>query len=149
MSTFPSKSKAKAETQSSCRSVWTADHVALPAQRETPYPYPESSTELAFSPGMDWLDPVAVMGFVAVGYLAGFATQCLVLWFALRRCGFSYRWNCNCRDPRLKDTVRLVLYPLAGQMLGECRTLVENFFASFYAPGVLISESLYVLCLKA
>src|SRR6266487_6498971 len=40
-------------------------------------------------------------------------------------------------DPRLKDTVKLVLYPLAGQMLGECRTLVENFFASFYAPGVL------------
>ena len=74
---------------------------------------------------------------LAMGYLAGFATQCLVLWFALRRCGFSYRWNCNCRDPRLKDTVRLVLYPLAGQMLGECRTLVENFFASFYAPGVL------------
>src|SRR5438128_2416167 len=74
---------------------------------------------------------------LALGYLVGFATQSLVLWTALRRHGFVYRWSCNFRDPRLKDTARLVFYPLAGQMLGECRTLIENFFASFYAPGVL------------
>ncbi|MGH2723390.1 MAG: LLM class F420-dependent oxidoreductase [Actinomycetota bacterium] len=46
-------------------SVWTTDHVGLPANRTSRYPYPRSTTELAFSPGMMWLDPVAVMGFVA------------------------------------------------------------------------------------
>jgi probable F420-dependent oxidoreductase len=46
-------------------SVWAQDHVAFPKTRTSVYPYPESTTELAFSPGMDWLDPVAVMGVVA------------------------------------------------------------------------------------
>ena len=46
-------------------SVWAQDHVAFPKVRESVYPYPESTTELAFSPGIDWLDPVAVMGVVA------------------------------------------------------------------------------------
>ena len=46
-------------------SVWTQDHIAFPKVRESVYPYPETTTELAFSPGMDWLDPVAVMGFAA------------------------------------------------------------------------------------
>ena len=74
---------------------------------------------------------------LAVGYLAGFASQCIALWFALRRCGFVYRWTCDWRDPRVKDTARLVLYPMAGQLLGEGRTLIENFLTSFFAPGVL------------
>jgi len=46
-------------------SVWAQDHVAFPKVRTSVYPYPESTTELAFSPGVDWLDPVAVMGVVA------------------------------------------------------------------------------------
>ncbi len=46
-------------------SVWTTDHIAFPKVRTTEYPYQESTTELAFSPGMDWLDPIAVMGVVA------------------------------------------------------------------------------------
>src|SRR3954451_23322300 len=46
-------------------SVWAADHIAFPKTRTSVYPYPQSTTELAFSPGVDWLDPVAVMGFVA------------------------------------------------------------------------------------
>jgi probable F420-dependent oxidoreductase len=46
-------------------SVWAQDHVAFPKERTSVYPYPESTTELAFLPGMDWLDPVALMGFVA------------------------------------------------------------------------------------
>ena len=74
---------------------------------------------------------------LAIGYLFGFAVQCIVLWTALRRRGFVYRWTCDFRSPRVRDTTKLVFYPLAAQMLGECRTLVENFFASFYAPGVL------------
>jgi probable F420-dependent oxidoreductase len=46
-------------------SVWTQDHIAFPRTRTSVYPYPETTTELAFSPGIDWLDPVAVMGVVA------------------------------------------------------------------------------------
>lgn len=46
-------------------SAWASDHVILPKHRTSVYPYPESTTEVAFSPGVMWLDPVAVMGVVA------------------------------------------------------------------------------------
>ncbi|HCP62765.1 MAG TPA: LLM class F420-dependent oxidoreductase, partial [Actinobacteria bacterium] len=46
-------------------SVWTSDHVALSADRSSVYPYQESTTELFMTAGLDWLDPIAVMGFVA------------------------------------------------------------------------------------
>lgn len=46
-------------------SVWVSDHVLLPKDRKSVYPYPESTTELAFNPGVGWLDPVASMGFLA------------------------------------------------------------------------------------
>ena len=74
---------------------------------------------------------------LALGYLGGFAIQSTALWIALWRRGFRYRWSSSCRDPHLRNTIRMVFYPLTGQALGECRTLIENFFASFYAPGVL------------
>ena len=74
---------------------------------------------------------------LACGYVAGFMIQCAVLWIALWRRGFHYRWSPSWRDPRLKDVARMVLYPLGGQLLGESRTLIENFLASFYVPGVL------------
>ena len=46
-------------------SVWTSDHIIFPVDRKSEYPYQTSTTELAFSPGIQWLDPVAVMGVVA------------------------------------------------------------------------------------
>src|SRR5262249_41742535 len=61
---------------------------------------------------------------LALGYLCGFAAQSTALWIGLWRSGFRYRWSSSCRDPRLRDTTRLVLYPLTSQLMGECRTLV-------------------------
>ena len=74
---------------------------------------------------------------LAVGYLAGASVQCVVLFFALQSDGFRFCLRFDPRDSELKETATLVFYPLAGQMLGEVRTLLENFCASFYAPGVL------------
>ena len=39
-------------------SVWAAHHVVLPYERESEYPYQRSGTEVAMSPGMQWLDPL-------------------------------------------------------------------------------------------
>jgi probable F420-dependent oxidoreductase len=46
-------------------SVWVGDHVVLPSDRRTRYPYQRSTTEVTFSPGFMWLDPIATMGFAA------------------------------------------------------------------------------------
>lgn len=56
---------AKAAESLDFDSVWTTDHVIFPVDRKSEYPYQTSTTELAFSPGIQWLDPVAVMGLVA------------------------------------------------------------------------------------
>ncbi len=74
---------------------------------------------------------------LALGYLAGAAVQCIVLWVALAHNGFRFRFRFDIRDSTLRETANLVFYPLAGQVLGELRTLLENFCASFYAPGIL------------
>lgn len=46
-------------------SVWGTDHVVLPKERRSEYPYKRSTTEMLFTPGVAWLDPVATMGVVA------------------------------------------------------------------------------------
>src|SRR5206468_7274682 len=46
-------------------SVWVAHHVALPYERSSQYPYQRSGTEIAMSPGMQWLDPVVTLATVA------------------------------------------------------------------------------------
>jgi putative peptidoglycan lipid II flippase len=74
---------------------------------------------------------------LALGHLAGAAVQCAVLWLALSREGFRFRFRFDLRDSRLQETVTLVVYPLGGQILGELRGLLENFCASFYSPGLL------------
>jgi len=56
---------AKAADDAGLHSVWATDHVILPKVHETEYPYKRSTTEVLFSPGVAWLDPVAVMGVVA------------------------------------------------------------------------------------
>lgn len=56
---------ARAADRLGFHSVWVADHILLPKDRKSVYPYPESTTEIAFTPGVMWLDPVASMGFVA------------------------------------------------------------------------------------
>ena len=46
-------------------SVWAAHHVALPYERESRYPYQHSGTEVAMSPGMQWLDPIVTLSAIA------------------------------------------------------------------------------------
>jgi probable F420-dependent oxidoreductase len=46
-------------------SVWAAHHVVLPYERESRYPYQRSGTEIAMSPGMQWLDPIVTLSAIA------------------------------------------------------------------------------------
>src|SRR5262245_14237268 len=46
-------------------SVFAAHHVALPYERESEYPYQRSGTEVAMSPGMQWLDPLVSLSVIA------------------------------------------------------------------------------------
>jgi len=46
-------------------SVWAAHHVALPYERKSEYPYKRSGTEVAMTPGMQWLDPIVTLSMIA------------------------------------------------------------------------------------
>jgi probable F420-dependent oxidoreductase len=46
-------------------SVWAAHHVVLPYERASRYPYTQSGTEVAMTPGMQWLDPLVTLSLVA------------------------------------------------------------------------------------
>jgi probable F420-dependent oxidoreductase len=46
-------------------SVWVAHHVTLPYERTSKYPYGHSGTEVAMSPGMQWLDPLVTLAMAA------------------------------------------------------------------------------------
>ena len=46
-------------------SVWAAHHVTLPYERTSQYPYQRSGTEVAMSPGMQWLDPLVTLAMCA------------------------------------------------------------------------------------
>jgi probable F420-dependent oxidoreductase len=61
-------------------SVWVAHHVILPYERESQYPYQHSGTEVAMSPGMQWLDPLISLATVAgATERIGLGTSVLVL----------------------------------------------------------------------
>jgi probable F420-dependent oxidoreductase len=46
-------------------SVWATDHALMPYTRHSEYPYGRSGTEIAMTPGMQWLEPLSVLAFVA------------------------------------------------------------------------------------
>jgi probable F420-dependent oxidoreductase len=46
-------------------SVWAAHHVLMPYERSSKYPYKRSGTEIAMTPGMQWLDPLVTLSMVA------------------------------------------------------------------------------------
>jgi probable F420-dependent oxidoreductase len=48
-------------------SAWVAHHVTLPYERASRYPYGHSGTEVAMSPGMQWLDPLVTLSMVGAG----------------------------------------------------------------------------------
>jgi len=61
-------------------SVFVAHHVVLPYERESKYPYQHSGTEVAMTPGMQWLDPFVTLAMVAgVTERIGLGTSVLVL----------------------------------------------------------------------
>jgi probable F420-dependent oxidoreductase len=61
-------------------SVFAAHHVVLPYERESKYPYQRSGTEIAMSPGMQWLDPLVALSVVAGATdRIGLGTSVLVL----------------------------------------------------------------------
>jgi probable F420-dependent oxidoreductase len=61
-------------------SVFAAHHVALPYERASEYPYKRSGTEVAMSPGMQWLDPLVALSVVAGATDSiGLGTSVLVL----------------------------------------------------------------------
>jgi probable F420-dependent oxidoreductase len=100
-------------------SVWTAHHVTLPYERATRYPYGHSGTEVAMSPGMQWLDPLVTLSMVgAVTDRVRLGTSVLVL---------PYRNPVNlAAETAALDVLsggRLVLGVGAGWMKEEFRTL--------------------------
>src|SRR5688500_17168601 len=61
-------------------SVWAAHHVTLPYERASKYPYQRSGTEVAMSPGMQWLDPLTTLSMcTAVTDRVRLGTSVLVL----------------------------------------------------------------------
>jgi probable F420-dependent oxidoreductase len=61
-------------------SVFAAHHVVLPYERESEYPYKRSGTEVAMTPGMQWLDPLVSLSVVTgVTERIGIGTSVLVL----------------------------------------------------------------------
>jgi probable F420-dependent oxidoreductase len=61
-------------------SVWATDHALMCYQRESEYPYGRSGTEIAMTPGMGWLEPLAALSFVAARTEGvGLGTSVLVL----------------------------------------------------------------------
>jgi probable F420-dependent oxidoreductase len=61
-------------------SVWAAHHVVLPYERSSEYPYQHSGTEVAMSPGIQWLDPLVTLAMVAgATERVGLGTSVLVL----------------------------------------------------------------------
>jgi probable F420-dependent oxidoreductase len=46
-------------------SVWAAHHVLMPYERASQYPYQRSGTEVAMTPGMQWLDPLVTLSMIA------------------------------------------------------------------------------------
>jgi probable F420-dependent oxidoreductase len=46
-------------------SVWAAHHVVMSYERQSQYPYQRSGTEIAMTPGMQWLDPIVTLSVIA------------------------------------------------------------------------------------
>jgi probable F420-dependent oxidoreductase len=56
---------AEAAEQLGFDSVWVTDHALMSYARESEYPYGRSGTEVAMTPGVQWLEPLSTLAFVA------------------------------------------------------------------------------------
>lgn len=46
-------------------SVWATDHALMSYARRSEYPYGRSGTEIGVNPGIEWLEPLSTLSFVA------------------------------------------------------------------------------------
>jgi probable F420-dependent oxidoreductase len=61
-------------------SVWVAHHVLMSYERKSQYPYQRSGTEIAMTPGVQWIDPLVALSMVAaVTDRVGLGTSVFVL----------------------------------------------------------------------
>jgi probable F420-dependent oxidoreductase len=56
---------ARAAEDAGLESVWVPHHDVIPGSRASVYPYQQSKTERAFTPGVQWLDPLVALGAIA------------------------------------------------------------------------------------
>lgn len=71
---------------------------------------------------------------VALGLLAGGIAQIVILFIALHRDGFRYRWV-NPADPQIRALIRSFRDPFLGHVLAESRTIIQNIVGSFLGSG--------------
>jgi putative peptidoglycan lipid II flippase len=74
---------------------------------------------------------------VAFGMVLGSAIQVMLLFLALARQGFRLGWSFDRSDRRLREILGSFRYPVAGHVLGESGTLLQNAIGSFLGSGTL------------
>lgn len=72
---------------------------------------------------------------VAIGFIIGGVSQIFLLIMGMRANGFTYRFMCKGRDSKLRQMLKLLVYPMLGDLLGGSKVLIENFLASFLGTG--------------
>jgi len=74
---------------------------------------------------------------VAAGMLLGSVVQVAALATTLSARGFKYSWVCRPTDPQLREMARSFGYPVAGHLLSESSSILQNFLGSFLGSGNL------------
>lgn len=73
----------------------------------------------------------------AIGMVAGSVLQLLLLNFTASRHGLIWKRPWRTDDTRMSETLRMFVHPMVGHVLGEGKTIVENFLASLLGGGSL------------
>jgi putative peptidoglycan lipid II flippase len=72
---------------------------------------------------------------VATGMVAGSLVQIGLLLVALASDGFRYRWTFRPTDSTFLSIVRSLRHPVAGHIVGESGSMLQNFLGSFLGSG--------------
>jgi putative peptidoglycan lipid II flippase len=72
---------------------------------------------------------------MAIGALAGGASQFLVMVPSARRTGFRFRFDLNFTDPRLRQIGQLMIPAIVGLSATQINIVVDNQIASLYGNG--------------
>jgi putative peptidoglycan lipid II flippase len=74
---------------------------------------------------------------LAIGYAVGIWVQLVILVIVALIKGFRYKPSIPWKDPRVKEAIELLKFPIAGAVLGQSNILLERFLASFLPVGVI------------